>query len=320
MDPKNTELQEKASDAVGGGETGVSKSADPTGVKAKAPGNSKDQGEKSPKKIEGEKCEDTDSANNTKPTGDASASNRSSVSMKEDMAVMFDGEDLSEEFKEKATTFFEAAVHARIEEEVARLEEEYAASLKSNVAEITEELVAKLEDYTDYVVEQWLEDNEVAIEASLKSEVTEDFINALKQVFVEHYIDIPEDKVNVVEQLAAQVEELTTKLNASIEEQIVLQKQIDEQTAQLVFADVSEGLATTQADKFKTLAEGVEFTGADSYKQKLETIKESYFSNKKPSQLIVESEIDSAEQIDAPAVVPAAVASYVSAISRTIKK
>ena len=308
---KKTDLQEKASDPVGGGETGVSKSAEPTGVRAKAPGNSKDQGDKNPGKLDGEQM-DTDSENNTKATGDTSAKNKSSVSM---------DEDLSEQFKEKATTFFEAAVHARLQEEVNRLEEEYSANLEEQVTEIAEELSSKLNDYMDYVVQEWMTENEVAITSSLRSDITEEFIEGLKKLCEDHYIDLPEDKVDVVEELSAQVEELTAKLNGSIEEQIELKKQIDEQTKQLVFAEVSEGLADTQADKFKTLSEGVEYSDADSYKHKLEIVKESYFTGKKPAQLIVESEIDSAEPGEAPApVVAPSVANYVRAISRTVKK
>jgi len=317
---KKTELLEKASDPVGGGATGVSKAAEPTGSTAKAPGNSKDQGEKASQKLDGE-IQETDSDNNTKATADTSAQNRASISMKEDMAVMFDGEDLSEEFKEKATTFFEAAVHARLQEEVTRIEEEYESALSEQVTEIVETLSAKLDDYMDYVVEHWLEENEVAIESSLRSEITEGFIQGLKSLYQEHYIDLPEEQVDVVEELAAEVEVLTAKLNASIEEQIEMGKTIDEQAKQLIFADVSEGLADTQADKFKTLAEGVEFNDAQTYKQKLEIVKESYFTGKKSAQLIVESEIDSADPLEAPAaVVPAAVANYVKAISRTVKK
>lgn len=317
---KKTNLQEKASDPVGGGQTGVSKAAEPTGVTAKAPGNSKDQGEKASQKLNGE-VQDTDSENNTKATADTSAQNKASVSMKEDMAAMFEGEDLSEEFKEKATTFFEAAVHAKLQEHVARLEEEYESKLTDQVTSIAEELSGKLNDYMDYVVEQWMEENEVAITSSLRAEVTEDFISGLKSLFQEHYIDIPEEKVSVVEELAAEVEDLKAKLNQSIEEQIELKKTVSDQASQLVFAEVAEGLATTQAEKFKTLAEGVEFSDPESYRHKLEVVKESYFTGRKSAQTIVESEIDSAEGMEAaPVVVPPAVANYVKAISRTVKK
>lgn len=318
MKTKKEDLQEKSQ--VGGGATGVSMIAEPTGVRSKAPGNSKDQGETSPHKLEGN-VEETDSENNTKVTGDTSAQNKASVAMKEDMEAMFDGEQLSEQFKEKATTFFEAAVHARVQERIESLEEEYESKLNESLNEFAEDITAKIDEYMDYVVEEWFKENEVAIDSALRSEIAEDFINGLKDLFTEHYIDIPEEKVNVVEELAAQVEELQIKLNTSIEEQIELKKVIDEQTRQLVFSEVSEGLVATQVDKLLTLSEGVEFEDAESYKRKLETLKEGYFTGKRPSQLIVESEIDSAEPLE-PSAAPVApeVARYVSAISRTVKK
>lgn len=313
-----SDLQEKASE-VGSGQTGASYAASPTGVRAKAPGNSKSQGNIATQKVDGE-TQDTDPDTNTNPTSDAAAKNKASISMKEDMEVMFDGEDLSEEFKEKATTFFEAAVNARLEEEVARIEEEYTTIIEQQVAEIAEDLSSKLNDYLNYVVEQWMEENEVAIESTLRSEITEEFIEGLKQLCEDHYIDLPEDRVDVVEELAAQVSELTDKLNSSIEEQIELQKHINEQTRQIVFNEVSEGLADTQADKFKTLAEGVEYDDANTYKRKLEIVKESYFSGKRPAQLIVESEIDSADYVEPAPYIGGPVANYVKAISRTVKK
>lgn len=318
MNKKKEDLQEKVQ--VGGGATGASMTADPTGVRSKAPGNSKDQGETAPQKLEGN-VEETDSETNVKVTGDMSAQNKASIAMKEDMEAMFAGEELSEQFKEKATTFFEAAVHARVQERIERLEEEYEAKLTESLTEFTEDITTKINEYMDYVVEEWFEENEVAIDSALRSEIAEDFITGLKNLFTEHYIDIPEDKVNVVEELAAQVEELQTRLNSSIEEQIELRKVIDEQTRELVFSEVAEGLVATQIDKLKTLSEGVEFVDADSFKSKLETLKEGYFSHKKPSQLIVESEIDAAEpQEPSQAPVAPEVARYVTAISRTVKK
>ena len=319
MKTKKEELLEKASDPVGGGATGVSKGAEPTGSVAAAPGNSKKQGDLTPNKLEGD-MEDTDSQNNTKPTGDMSAKNRASVAMKEDLTVMFDGEDLSEEFKEKATTFFEAAVHMRVEEEVARLEEQYTKDLEEQVTEIAEDLVNKLDDYMDYVVKEWMEDNEVAIDTSLRSEITEEFISGLKGLFEQHYIDIPEDKVDVVEELALQVEELQDKLDKSIEEQIALTKTLEEQAKQLIFAEVAEGLVDTQADKFAKLAEGVEYSDEESFRRKLEIVKENYFNSAKKATLIVESEIESADEPEQQQTLSGPVANYVKAISRTIKK
>lgn len=320
MKLKTEDLQEKASDPVGGGATGVSKSVDPTGSKAAAPGPSKDQGDKASQKLEGD-CEETSSDNNTKATADTSAKNKASIAMKEDLVMMFDGEELTEEFKEKATTFFEAAVHARVEEAVAQLEEQYTQNLEEQVTEIAQDLSEKVDDYLGYVVNEWMEENQVAIEASLRSEITEELMVDLRALFEKHNISIPEEQVDVVEELAQEVKELTDKLNESIEKQIELQKTLDEQTKQLVFAEVAEGLVDTQTDKFMTLAEGVEFSDAESYKRKLEIVKESYFTKTSKTQTILEEEVENAEEItETRQVLAGPVANYVNAISRTVKK
>lgn len=320
MKDKNQNIQEKASSPVGGGATGASMAAEPTGVKAKAPGNSKEQGEMASQKLDGE-MQETDAENNTKSTGDMSAKNKASVAMKEDMEAMFAGEELSEEFKEKATTFFEAAVHAKVQEQRTQLEEEFTQKLSEQVEEISKELTSKVDEYLNYVAEQWMEENQVAIDSALRTEITEDFIEGLKTLFTEHYINVPEEKVDVIEQLVAENEELTAKLNETIESHIELEGIIDEQARLLVFSDVTEGLAASQVDKLRTLSEGIEVSDVEEFKHKLETLKEGYFGGKKPSQLIVESEIDNAES-PAPVGQPVApeVARYVSAISRTVKK
>lgn len=326
MAKKETQdLQEKVE--VGGGATGVSKAAEPTGGTATLP-NSKKQGNLSPEKIEGDDSEETSSENNTKPTGDNSASNKASISMKasaaakEEVEKMFDGEELTEAFKEKATTFFQAAVHARLEEETARLEEEFNTRLEEQVAVIVEDLSTKVDDYLNYVVEQWMEENEVAIESSLRSEITEQFIEGFRELCIENNVELPEDKIDVVGELGSQIDELESKLNEAVNANIELKKALDEQTKELVFAEVAEGMAATQVDKFATLAEGVDFDDAETYKRKLELVKENYFTEKKTGALISESEEDSAEGIQeqaAPAL-SGPVANYVKAISRTVKK
>lgn len=328
MAKKETQdLQEKVE--VGGGATGASKAAEPTGGTATLP-NSKKQGNLSPEKIEGEDCEDTSTENNTKPTGDNSASNKASVAMKasaaavakEEVELMFDGEDLSESFKEKATTFFQAAVYARLEEETARLEEEYNTKLEEQVAVIVEDLSTKVDDYLNYVVEQWMDENEVAIESSLRSEITEQFIEGFRELCIENNVELPEEKIDVVGELGAQIDELESKLNEAIDANIELKKALNEQTKELVFAEVAEGMAATQVDKFATLAEGVDFDDAETYKRKLELVKENYFTEKKTGTLISESEEASAEGIQEPAApaLSGPVANYVQAISRTVKK
>ncbi len=213
------------------------------------------------------------------------------VDMNEDVEALFAGEELSEEFKQKAITIFEAAVKAKMQSEIARLEEAYAATLEEEVKTIKEELSSNVDDYLNYVVEQWVSDNEVAIEAGLRTELTEDFISGLRQLFAENYIDIPEDKISVVEELGNKVEELESKLNEEIERNVELTKVLSESMKTEVMHSMTEGLTATQAEKLKQLAENVDFVDADSYATKIQTLRESYF----PSSVKAQSELDKIE-------------------------
>lgn len=334
------EIVEKATDLVGGGATGGSKAADPvtTGNVHANRGADKNQGETASKKLDGE-VQDTDSENNTKATKDNAAANKATVAakpsaasstMKEEIDGLF-GDDLSEEFKEKASVVFEAAVASRIAEERVALEEEIAAKkveLEEQFAkaqeELTEELSNQVSDYLDYVVEQWMEANQVAIDNSLNTIIAEEFIEKLKGLFEESYIQVPKEKVDLVAEMAEKVEELEAKLNSTIEENIELGKIVEAAKQESIFDEVSEGLALTQVEKLRTLAEGVEYDSADSYRKKLEIVKEQYFGEKKAvaAKLIEESEIVELDESVAPQVKTTAgpVANYVSAIARTVKK
>lgn len=333
------ELLEKASDQVGGGTTGASKSADPvaTGnVHANRKGDKSegDSGIPSPSGT----VQDTDMQNNTKPTGDAAASNAATIktkpsaassSVKEEIAGLF-GDDLSEEFKLKATTIFEAAIAGRIAEERTALEEDYAAkkveleeSFQKAREEMVEELSGQVSDYLDYVVEQWINDNQVAIDTSLNAEIASEFMGKLKDLFVESYIEIPEDKVDVVEELSAKLAEMEEKLNGVVAENIELRNVVEANTQEEIFDEVSEGLALTQIEKFRTLAEGVDFGDAETYRKKLEIVKEQYFAEKKVAakQIVEQEMVELDEEVQAPvAKSTGPVANYVSAISRTVKK
>ena len=199
------------------------------------------------------------------------------VDMSEDIEALFSGEELSEEFRDKATAIFEAAVKRKLEEELAVIEEAYAQTLEDQVSSIHEELSNNVDDYLNYVVENWMVENEVAIEAGLRTELTEDFISGLHSLFIENYIDIPEDKVSVIEEMGAQVEELTNKLNEEIERNVILNKMLSESQQVEVFNQMTEGLTATQADKLKTLAEGITYDSVEEYAEKVSTLKESYF-------------------------------------------
>lgn len=199
------------------------------------------------------------------------------IDMSEHVDALLAGEELSEEFKDKATTIFEAAVKAKLEEEVALLEQAYAETLEERVAEIQEQLSSDVDDYLNYVVEQWIEENEVAVESALRSELTEDFISGLRSLFAEHYIDIPEEEVSVVEELSQTVEELESKLNEEIERNVALTSALNESHKFEIVASVCEGLTTTQAEKLKGLVENVEYTSDEEFINKVSTLRENYF-------------------------------------------
>lgn len=197
--------------------------------------------------------------------------------MKEDIDAMLAGENLSEEFKEKATIIFEAAVNARVEEIAQELEEKFTQEFESTIESVKEDFAEKLDSYLDYVVENWMVENEIAIEKGLRTEIVEDFIGGLKNLFVEHYIDIPEEETNIVEELVAKVEELEGKVNEEIERNIQLKQSINEHKKQETIAAVCEGLTLSQAEKIKSIAESVDFVSEEDFGSKVETIKESYF-------------------------------------------
>jgi propanediol dehydratase small subunit len=242
------------------------------------------------------------------------------IDIKADVKALFGNEDLSEEFKDKAATIFETAVVTKINEHIDIYNTTVQSSYEEDVKAIKEEMAEKMDSYMDYVVEQWADENKLAVEQGLKAELTEDFMKGLKGLFEEHYIDIPEEKVDVVEELAAKNEELQSQLNAEIERNVEIKKDLDENSREKMVSSVSEGLTETQKDKFKTLAEGIEFSDKETYQKKLETIKESYFveeTQKEVTSPIGDTEEPLDEEIKQP---KGSMAGYVNAISRTLKK
>jgi AcrR family transcriptional regulator len=200
------------------------------------------------------------------------------IDMSEAIEALFAGEELSEEFKEKAKTIFEAAVTERLNAEIKTIEEAYAETLEEQIEQIQEELSSNVDDYLNYVVEQWVQENEVAVEAGLRTELTEEFISGLRNLFAEHYIDIPEDKVSVVEEMGAKVAELEAKLNEEIDRNVQLSKVLNESKQFEVISAACDGLTATQAEKLKSLSEGIEFTSVNEYAQKINVLRESYFN------------------------------------------
>ena len=250
---------------------------------------------------------------------DDSAIEEMKAQMKEDVASLFaDDSSISEDFKVKAATIFEARVFDRVAQIQEQMEAEYAGMLAEALEEIKSELTEKVDDYLNYVVEQWMEENEIAIESGLRSEITEDFIAGLRNLFAENYINVPEDKVELVDELASKVEELEVKLNEEIEANIQYKKQLTEAIKVQLVNEVCEGLTATQVEKIKSLAESVEFSTEEEFVEKLETIRENYFPSgvKKAdvAQLHEEVEDDGSEKkVSADPYV----ASVVNAISRT---
>ena len=227
--------------------------------------------------------------------------------------------DLSEEFKEKAATIFETAVKTRIQEQVKVLEAQYEEKLSKESETIKEAMVEKVDSYLNYVVEEWMKENELAVERGIRTEIAEDFITGLKSLFKEHYIDVPEEKYNVLDDLTNQTKDLESKLNEQIEKNVNLSKEVSDLHKREAIAEVSEDLTDTETEKFISMAENVEFESAEKFKEKLETIKESYFPKTK-SEVAEENSVDSVAANE-PAVEASsdAMAAYTAAISKNLK-
>jgi hypothetical protein len=214
--------------------------------------------------------------------------------MKEDIEALFaDDDTISEEFKSKVSTIFEARVQDRITQLEEETEARYAGMLEEAVESIKQDLTEKVDDYLSYIVEQWMEENQIAIESGLRAEMTEDFIAGLRNLFAENYIDVPAEKVDLVEELASKVEELESKLNEEIDRGVSYAKALVESRKSELTREVCEGLTDTQVEKIKSLAESVEFSTEDEYKEKLETIRENYF----PSGIVKASESQLQEEV-----------------------
>lgn len=238
--------------------------------------------------------------------------------MKEDIDALFaDDSTISEEFKSKVSTIFEARVQDRVTQIEEETEERYAGMLEEAVESIKQDLTEKVDDYLSYIVEQWMEENQIAIESGLRSEMTEDFIAGLRNLFAEHYIEVPAEKVDLVDELAGKVEELETKLNEEIERGVSYAKALVESRKKEITAEVCEGLIATQVEKIKTLAESVEFSTEDEYKEKLETIRENYFPSgvKKASEAQLQEEVTDGTEKQAVSNDP-----YVAAVANAISK
>jgi hypothetical protein len=241
-----------------------------------------------------------------------------SVDVSEDVTALVNGEEISEEFKEKASTIFEAAVKSKLRSEVERIESAKVQEVAEETNRIHSELTEKVDAYMGYVVEEWMKENEIAIERGLKGEIAEDFISGLKSLFEEHYIDVPDEKYDILGTQSEKIDDLEAKLNEQIEKSADLKKANNQLVRESVFAEVASDLADTEAEKFKALAEDVDFTDEDSFRGKLDTLKESYF----PKATTVAESVDSeSENSDVASYdTTGAMSAYMSAISRNVKR
>ena len=234
-------------------------------------------------------------------------------------ALVSSDADLSEEFKDKAATIFEAAVKTRIQEQTKILEAQYEEKLSSEKETMKEAMVEKVDSYLNYVVEEWMKENELAVERGIRTEIAEDFITGLKDLFKEHYIDVPEEKYNVLDDLTNQNKKLEDKLNEQIAKNVDLSKEVSSSAKAKAIDEVASDLADTEKEKFEKMAENVEYDSADKFKEKLETIKESYFPKTKIEETASKDEVDS---VAANAPIESntdAMAAYTAAITKNLK-
>ena len=235
-----------------------------------------------------------------------------SISVKEDVAALVDGEGLSEEFKNKAATIFEAAVKSKTREEITRIHETMSSEFDEKLEETEKALTEKVDTYLNYVVEEWTKENELAIERGLKGEIAEDFISGLKQLFEDHYIDVPDEKYDVLEAQSEKIAELEEKVNSVMEQNIALTNVKSGLVREQVISEACEDLTDTEIEKFKSLTEDVDFVDEESFKAKLDTLKESYFPKTIVEQTFDDENGGTAQDIDT----TDAMNSYMSAISR----
>jgi hypothetical protein len=236
------------------------------------------------------------------------------IDIEEDVNALLGGEELSEEFKEKAKVIFEAALNSKITEIQEALEIQYAEKLAEEKEGLKEALTERVDAYLEYVCEEWMVENQLAVEAGLKTEMTESFLGGMKNLFEEHYVTIPEEKYDVLESMVEKLDEMETKLNEQIDKNIHLNKRLAESTAYSILDEISEGLAQTQKEKLASLAESVEFESEEEYREKLETLKESYFARTTPATKAAAPQTlsEGVDTTDAP--VPTGMESYMRAL------
>ena len=238
--------------------------------------------------------------------------------IEEDINALIAGEELSEEFEEKARTIFETAINSKVATIKEEMQSAYEAALVEEVESIKEGLTERVDTYLEYVADEWIKENQLAIEAGLKSEMTESFLAGMKSLFEDHYVTIPEDKYDVLESMVDKLDEMEAKLNEQIEKNVALNRRLAESVADVIFAEVAEGLALSQKDKLASLAENVEFDSEDTYREKLVTLRESYFPANAGTQKDDSEHIS--EEVEVAPQVSSMMESYLQTLSRVAKK
>ncbi len=236
-----------------------------------------------------------------------------------DVAALLQGEELSEEFQEKAKLIFESAINAKVQEIKEDLEASYATVIEEQVAEFKTEMTERVDSYLEYVSSEWLEENQLSVEEGLKAEMSESFLSGMKTLFEEHYVSIPEEKYDVLESMVNKLDEMEGKLNEQIDRNVVLNKRLAESTSDGILSDVSEGLAVTQKEKLATLAESVEFDSETDYREKLVTLREAYFPSR-PASAQRDSSEYIAEEASMTQQVSGSMEGYLTALQRVSKK
>jgi hypothetical protein len=300
--------------------THLSNDAEDLGAPVVKPTDSNPDATKKVSKVSDQVNKDAKDGSLEKDNKPTTASEEVEIDLTDDVKALVSADaDLSEDFKDKAATIFETAVKTRIKEQSAILEAQFEEKLASETETVKEAMVEKVDSYLNYVVEEWMKENELAVERGIRTEIAEDFITGLKGLFKEHYIDVPEEKYNVLDDLTSQVKDLESKLNEQIEKNVVLAKGTNELTRASLVVSVSEDLADTEKEKFASMAENVEFDSAEKFAEKLETIKESYFPKTKIEEATSNDEVDSvAANIPADAGTSDAMAAYTAAITKNL--
>ena len=243
------------------------------------------------------------------------------VDVEQDVQALFEGEELSEDFQNKARTIFEAAIKEKVSEIKENLQTAYEQALVEEVASVRDELTERVDAYLEYVADEWIQENQLQVESGLKTEMTESFLEGMKSLFEEHYVSVPEDKYDVLESMVDKLDEMESKLNEQIERNVALNQRLAESTSDVILADVSEGLALSQKEKLASLASNVEFESETDYRGKLEKLKDSYFPSNKTSSPSAHSEtISEGTAVDSSKTVSSRMEAYMQTLGRVAKK